>query len=108
MGFNRRKLEDQRREAANKEAAKRRATDAQVLEDAEPPDRRLERAPGVARADDLFANDRCHHRRRLLVPVGALMAWRAFQAAIRRSASSITWASVARRAAASFSAASRR
>ena len=29
MGFNRRKLEDQRREA------KRRATDAQVLEDAE-------------------------------------------------------------------------
>ena len=35
MGFNRRKLEDQRREAAEKEAAKRRATDAQVLEDAE-------------------------------------------------------------------------
>jgi hypothetical protein len=35
MGFNRRKLEDQRREAANKEAAKRRATDPQVLEDAE-------------------------------------------------------------------------
>jgi hypothetical protein len=35
MGFNRRKLEDQRREAANKEAATRRATDAQVLEDAE-------------------------------------------------------------------------
>ena len=35
MGFNRRKLEDQRREAANKEAAKRRATDAQVLEDAD-------------------------------------------------------------------------
>jgi len=35
MGFNRRKLEEQRREAANKEAAKQRATDAQVLEDAE-------------------------------------------------------------------------
>jgi len=35
MGFNRRKLEDQRREAAEKEAASRRATDAQVLEDAE-------------------------------------------------------------------------
>jgi hypothetical protein len=35
MGFNRRKLEDQRREAAEKEAAKRRATDGQVLEDAE-------------------------------------------------------------------------
>jgi hypothetical protein len=35
MGFNRRKLEDQRRDAAEKEAANRRATDAQVLEDAE-------------------------------------------------------------------------
>jgi hypothetical protein len=35
MGFNRRKLEDQRREAAEKEAATRRATDAQLLEDAE-------------------------------------------------------------------------
>jgi hypothetical protein len=35
MGFNRRKLEDQRREAAEKEAANRRATEAQVLEDAE-------------------------------------------------------------------------
>jgi len=35
MGFNRRKLEDQRREAAKTEAASRRTTDAQVLEDAE-------------------------------------------------------------------------
>ena len=35
MGFNRRKMEDQRRTAAEKEAAARRATDAQVLEDAE-------------------------------------------------------------------------
>jgi hypothetical protein len=35
MGFNRRKLEDQRREAAEKETANRRATDAQVLEDAQ-------------------------------------------------------------------------
>ena len=35
MGFNRRKLEYQRREAAEKEAANRRATDVQVLEDAE-------------------------------------------------------------------------
>jgi hypothetical protein len=34
MGFNRRKMEDQRREAAEKEAASRRATDAQVLKDA--------------------------------------------------------------------------
>jgi hypothetical protein len=35
MGFNRSKMEDQRRDAAEKEAATRRATDAQVLEDAE-------------------------------------------------------------------------
>jgi beta-phosphoglucomutase-like phosphatase (HAD superfamily) len=35
MDFNRRKMEDQRRQAAEKEAAARRATVAQVLEDAE-------------------------------------------------------------------------
>ncbi len=35
MGFNRRKMEDQRRDAAEREAASRRATDAQVLEDAD-------------------------------------------------------------------------
>jgi hypothetical protein len=35
MGFNKRKMEDQRRQVAEKEAAARRVTDAQVLEDAE-------------------------------------------------------------------------
>jgi hypothetical protein len=35
MGFNRRKLEDQRRKVAEKEAASRRATEPQILEDAE-------------------------------------------------------------------------
>ncbi len=40
--------------------------------------------------------------------IGIRLAWRSFQAAISRSASSRTWASVARRLAASFSAASRR
>jgi hypothetical protein len=35
VGFNRRKMEDRRRQAAEKEAAERRATDARVLEDAE-------------------------------------------------------------------------
>ena len=35
MVFNRRKMEDQRRQGAEKEAAARRATDGQVLEDAE-------------------------------------------------------------------------
>jgi len=35
MGFNRRKMEDERRRTAEKKAAARRATDAQLLEDAE-------------------------------------------------------------------------
>jgi hypothetical protein len=35
MGFNRLKMEDQRRQAAEKEVVARRATDAPVLEDAE-------------------------------------------------------------------------
>jgi hypothetical protein len=35
MGFNRRKMEDQRRQAAEKEAAARHATDPLILEDAE-------------------------------------------------------------------------
>ena len=50
MGFNRRKMEDRRRQAAEKEAAERRATDAQVLEDAErliaaPNDRQAKHMP---------------------------------------------------------------
>jgi hypothetical protein len=40
--------------------------------------------------------------------IGIRFDWHSFQAVIRRSASSSTWASVARRAAASLSAASRR
>ena len=35
MGFNRRKMQDDRKAKADAEAASRRATDAQVLEDAE-------------------------------------------------------------------------
>lgn len=35
MGFNRRMMEDQRQQVAEKEATTRRATDAQLLEDAE-------------------------------------------------------------------------
>ena len=72
MGFNRRKMEDRRREAAEKEAASRRATDAQVLEDAE----RLIAAWNERqdlRAPMIFSphNWRCHQGG-LLVPVGAL------------------------------------
>src|SRR5262249_51676735 len=70
MGFNRRKMEDQRREAAEKEAATRRATDAQVLADAERLDRRLERAPSHQRTHDLFADDRHRHQGGLLVSCG--------------------------------------
>ena len=35
MGFNRRKMEDRRRQEAEKEAAARRATEKQILEDAD-------------------------------------------------------------------------
>jgi hypothetical protein len=35
MGFNKRKMQDRRRQEAEKEAASRRATDRQILEDAE-------------------------------------------------------------------------
>jgi hypothetical protein len=35
MGFNKRKMEDARRQEAEKKAAARRATDRQILEDAE-------------------------------------------------------------------------
>jgi hypothetical protein len=72
MGFNRRKLEDQHRLAAEKEAAARRATDAQVLEDAERliaawNERQEKRMP-----DAVLADDRRRHRGGLLVPVGTL------------------------------------
>ena len=70
MGFNRRKLEDQRREAAEKEAANRRATDAQVLEDAERliaawSDRLLDRRrPGQARPCRQPQSTKWQHHRR--------------------------------------------
>ena len=58
MGFNKRKLEDQRREAAEKEAATRRATDAQVLEDAERLIAAWNERQALQRAHDFFAHDR--------------------------------------------------
>jgi hypothetical protein len=61
MGFNRRKLEDQRHESAEKEAATRRATDAQVLEDAERLIVAWNQRQDVACADDFFSDDRCRH-----------------------------------------------
>jgi hypothetical protein len=72
MGFNRRKLEEQRREAAEKEAASRRATDVQVLEDAE----RLISAWNkrrVRRMPMLFSpTNRRGHCSAVLVPVDTL------------------------------------
>jgi hypothetical protein len=50
MGFNRRKMEDRRREAAEKEAPSRRKTEAQVFEDAERLNHRLERKVILSKA----------------------------------------------------------
>jgi hypothetical protein len=72
MGFNKRKMEDERRRAAEKEAANRRATDGQVLEDCGAPNRGPERAPSQANADAVLADDWCRDCSWLLVPVGAL------------------------------------
>jgi hypothetical protein len=66
MGFNKRKMEDDRRHAAEQEAATRRATDRQILEDAE------QRTPGQADADAVLADDRRRYHGRLLVPTRAL------------------------------------
>jgi hypothetical protein len=71
-GFNRRKMEDQRRDAAEKEAAARRATDAQVLEDAERLIAAWNERQATTRAHDLFTDDRRCHQRGPLVPVDAL------------------------------------
>jgi hypothetical protein len=76
MGFNRRKMEDQRREAAEKEAAARRATDAQVLEDAERliaawNERQALRAPMI-----FSPTIGGRHQGGLLVPVGTLSSLR--------------------------------
>jgi hypothetical protein len=61
MGFNRRKMEDQRRDVAEKEAVNRRATDAQVLEDAERLIAAWNERQAITRAYDLFAHDRRRH-----------------------------------------------
>jgi hypothetical protein len=70
MGFNRRKLEAERRRAAERKAAEQRATNAQVLEDAERliaawNERQQKRMP-------MLFCDRRRHRRGLLVSVGPM------------------------------------
>jgi len=71
MGFNKRKMEVQRAAAAAKEAAAKRASERQVLEDAG----RLVSAwnePGQAHADAVLADDRLRAQGAALVPRGAL------------------------------------
>jgi hypothetical protein len=74
MGFKHRKMEDRCRDATQKEAADRRATDDQVLENAE----RLIAAWNerqAKRMSTLFlADDRRSHHHRLLVPVSPVLA----------------------------------
>jgi hypothetical protein len=67
MGFNRRKMEDERRRVAEKEAANRRATDPQILEDAERLIAAWNERQAKHHADAVFANDRRCHRSPLLV-----------------------------------------
>jgi hypothetical protein len=80
MGFNKRKMEDRRRQAAAQEAAARRATEKQTLEDADHlvavwNERQAKRMPmlfsptiGAAITAGWFLRARCpalpHHRRR--------------------------------------------
>ena len=71
MGFNKRKMEDERRAAAQKEAAARRATDKQILEDAE----RLIAAWNERQAKRMhvvLAHNRRRHHGAALVSMGAL------------------------------------
>jgi hypothetical protein len=72
MGFNRRKMEDERRRAAEKKAAEQRATDSQISGRCGTLGRRLERTASQTNADAVFADHWRRHRRRLLVSVGAL------------------------------------
>ncbi len=69
MGFNKRKLEDQRRHAAEKEAAARRALDPQIIADAE----RLIEHWNERQACRCCSRRRSgRHRGRVLVPLGTL------------------------------------
>ena len=69
MGFNKRKMEQRRLQAAEKEADARRATERQIHEDGE---RLLTGAPNQADVDAALTDDRRRHHGRLLVPAGAL------------------------------------
>jgi hypothetical protein len=72
MGFNRRKMEDQRQQAAKKEAASRRASDAQLLEDAERLVGAWNERQAKADAHPVLADNRGGDQGSLMVPVSAL------------------------------------
>jgi hypothetical protein len=72
MGFNRRKLEAEQKAKADAAAALHRATDAQVLEDAERLISAWNDRQSQRHADAVLADDRRRHHCELLVPVGAL------------------------------------
>ena len=58
MGFNRRKIEAQRAAAAEKEAAAKRATEAQIIEDAGRPIAAWNERQSQAHANAVLADDR--------------------------------------------------
>jgi hypothetical protein len=70
--FFRRKLEAEQKAKADAAAALRRATDAQVLEDAERLIVAWNERQTKTHADAVLADNRRRHHRRLLVPLGAL------------------------------------
>ena len=74
MGFNRRKMEAERKARADAEAAARRAANPQVLADAErlETSSRLERAPSPANAPAIRADDRRRARGPAPFPLGLL------------------------------------
>jgi len=72
MGYNRRKIQADRKAKADAEASARRANDAQVLEGRRTADRRLQLAAGPPDATPVSPNDRRRTGCAALVLVGAL------------------------------------
>jgi hypothetical protein len=70
MGFNRRKMDADRKAKADAEAAARRAADGQVLAGRGTVDRGLERTPGPAHAAPVCPDDRRRAGRAPLVSMG--------------------------------------
>jgi hypothetical protein len=75
MGFNKKEMENPRKDAADKEAAARRATERQILEDAERliaawNERQALRMPLLFAADNRRGDKRCRSVRRCLATRG--------------------------------------